>query len=444
MKHVRVGQSAASSTTFWPPRRRFLCTIGATGLLGVVGVTGSVGASASTAPTEAIDSDDVTVPTNKVATLFASDAQADDQFGWSVSVDGDTALVGTHLEDARGNESGAAYVFTRTNGSWEQQAKLTANDAQEADRFGWTVSLHGDTALVGAPGEDENGNDAGAAYVFARTNGTWTQQAKLTANDGRFRDIFGQSVSVSGDTALVGAYGERLGSSGAGAAYVFTRSGTSWMQQAKLVSSDPEFGDGFGWAVSIDGDTALVGARYEDGRAPNAGAVYVFARAGGGWVEQAKLLASDGQEGDEFGWSVSVNDDTAIVGVPLENERGTSAGAAYVFARDGGSWTQQAKLLAPDSDDSEGDRFGHAVAIGLDTAIVGAPGFDTEEVATGAAFVFTRAGTNWTMQTGFVLVETEGNERFGSSVSTDGDTALVGVPFENQRDEAAGAVCVFE
>ena len=212
-----------------------------------------------------------------------------------------------------------------------EQAKLMASDAQSSDYFGYSVAVSGDTAVIGARYEDTGGSDAGAAYVFTRSGGSWTQQAKLMASDAQSSDRFGGSVAVSGDTAVIGARLENTGGSGAGAAYVFTRTGGSWTQQAKLMASDAQESDQFGYSVSVSGDTAVIGARSEDTGGSDAGAAYVFTRTGGAWVEQAKLMASDAQAGDYFGYSVSVSGDTAVIGAYAEDTGGSTAGAAYIF-----------------------------------------------------------------------------------------------------------------
>jgi MYXO-CTERM domain-containing protein len=161
-------------------------------------------------------------------------------------------------------------VFVRSGGAWTQQAKLLANDKAAQDQFGVSVALTGDPALVGAHQDDDGGKDSGAAYVFARSSGVWTQQAKLLPNDGAEYDWFGVSVALTGDTALVGASGH------IGSAYVFARSSDVWTQQAKLLANDGAENDRFGVSVALSEDMALVGAAWDDDKAPNAGAVYVF------------------------------------------------------------------------------------------------------------------------------------------------------------------------
>ncbi len=224
--------------------------------------------------------------TTEQAKLTASDGAISDLFGYSVSISGDTAVVGADGDDDNGTDSGSAYVFVRSGTTWSQQAKLTASDGAEGDLFGWSVSISGDTAVVGAHYDDDNGLNSGSAYVFVRSGTTWTEEAKLTASDGAEDDFFGRSVSVSGDTAVVGAYGDDDYGSYSGSAYVFVRSGTTWSEEAKLTASDGAAHDLFGISVSISGGTAVVGAHYDDDNAFNSGSAYVYAPSPvGGVVE---------------------------------------------------------------------------------------------------------------------------------------------------------------
>ena len=372
------------------------------------------------------------------AKLTAGDAQTGDYLGYSVAVSGDTVVVGAYGEDDGGDYAGAAYVFVRSGGVWSQQARLVAGDAQANDQFGLSVALDGDTVLIGAYGKSAG---AGAAYVFVRSGGVWSQQAKLVAGDAAAYDWFGQSVALDGDTALVGANGEDDGGIDAGAAYVFVRGGGSWSQQAKLVAGDAAAGDGFGRSVALDGDTALVGAPYEDEGGSVAGAAYVFVRSGGSWGQQEKLTAADTAADDYFGWSVALDGDTALVGAPLEDSVGFDAGAAYVFVRGGGSWSQQAKLVAGDA--AADDYFGWSVALDGDTALVGALREDDGGSAAGAAYVFVRGGGIWSQQAKLVAGDAEAWDQFGWSVALDGDTAVVGAPYEDDGGTDAGAAYVF-
>ncbi len=298
------------------------------------------------------------------AKLGASDGAAGDYFGYSVSISGDYAVVGAYADDDNGGMSGSAYIFKRSGTSWSQQAKLLASDGAELDWFGWSVSLSGAYAIVGAHWDDDNGTDSGSAYIFERSGTSWSQQAKLTASDGAAIDLFGRSVSISGDYAIVGVNGDDDNGGGSGSAYIFRRSGTSWSQQAKLLAADGASGEAFGWSVSVSGDYAIVGAVGD-------GSAYIFKRSGTSWSQQAKLLAADGASFvDQFGISVSISSDYAIVGAYYDDDNGSDSGSAYIFKRDGLSWSQQAKLLAADG--SAVDYFGWSVSISGDYAIVGA------------------------------------------------------------------------
>ena len=312
--------------------------------------------------------------------LTADDGVAGDQLGWAVAVEGDRALAGAPFNAAG---QSAAYVFAYDGTDWAQDAKLTATNGEAFDTFGWSVAIDGDRAFVGAP--FGGSFFQGAAYVFEYDGTAWTQQAKLTALDGASFDSFGQSVSIDGDRALVGAFGD---DSGAGAAYVFEYDGTAWTQQAKLTPTDAEAFDFFGQSVSLDGDRALVGATLDDDNGSGSGSAYVFAFNGAAWSQQAKLLASDGEAFDDFGTSVALHGDRALVGAVAEDENGASAGSAYVFAFDGAVWTEEAKLLAADG--AADDFYGISVALAEGRAVVGSPG--TAGTA-GAAYAYVSGTT---------------------------------------------------
>ena len=264
--------------------------------------------------------------------ITASDGGAVDQFGFSVSISGDYAIVGAFLDDDNGDDSGSAYVFKRTGSSWAEEAKLLASDGAADDGFGFSVSISGDYAVVGAALDDDNGDNSGSAYVFKRTGTIWSQEAKLLASDGAALDRFGFSVSISGDYAAVGAYFDDDNGDDSGSAYVFKRTGTSWAEEAKLLPSDGAADDLFGYSVSISGDYALVGARFDDDNGDDSGSAYLFKRTGTSWAQEAKLLASDGAAGDVFGHSVSISGNYAVVGAALDDDNGGDSGSAYVYS----------------------------------------------------------------------------------------------------------------
>jgi hypothetical protein len=290
--------------------------------------------------------------------LVANDKAASDQFGWSVAMssDGSRVIVGAlyanYADPGGTSDAGAAYVFIRSGTTWTQESKLTASDKAANDYFGSSVSISSDGSrvIVGAPLASPGGTtNAGAAYIYTRSGTTWTQESKLTASDKAAGDQFGDKASVSmssdGSRVIIGAYYASVGgTSNAGAAYVYTRSGTTWTQESKLTASDKAANDSFGYSVSMssDGSRVIVGARYADpGGTTDAGAAYVFIRSGTTWTQESKLTASDKAANDYFGSSVSISSDGSrvIVGALYADPGGTSnAGAAYVCGYSGGTW----------------------------------------------------------------------------------------------------------
>jgi len=390
----------------------------------------------------------------EVAKLVAADGGEGDQFGYHVAISGDTALVGVRFDDddTNGLESGSAYVFTRSGTTWSQQARLTAADGSDRDWFGVRVALEGDTAVIAADADDSdvNGVDSGSVYVFTRSGTVWTQQAKLTAADGAAVDLFGYSVALSGDTILVGArFGDDdIHGDNSGSVYVFTRSGTFWSQQAKLTAADGEAGDEFGYSVALAGDTAVITANADDSEVNgvDSGSAYVFIRSGTEWTQQAKLTAADGAEGDLFGVRVALAGDTALIGARLDDDdvNGIDSGSAYVFTRNGDSWKQQARLTAADG--GTGDWFGYTVALADDIALIGAGNHDgANGVDSGSAYVFTRSGNTWSQKTKLTAAGGKPGDQFGGKVAISGDTAVVGARLVDDVDRGvdSGAVYIF-
>ena len=278
-------------------------------------------------------------------------------------------VIGVHPNRNRYTLASAGVLLLIAMPGWAvtpvEVAKLVADDGATNDFFGFSVALSGDTAVIGAfrDSDDVKGVDSGSAYVFTRSGTNWGQQAKLTATDGAANDTFGGNVALSGDTAVIGALGDDDDVNGvdSGSAYVFTRSGTSWSEQAKLSAADGAAGDEFGYSVALSGDTAVIGAARDDDKGNDSGSAYVFTRSGTSWSQQAKLTAADGAAGDVFSISVALSGDTAVIGADLDDEKGDNSGAAYVFTRSGSTWSQQAKLTADDG--AAGDLFGIRVAL---------------------------------------------------------------------------------
>lgn len=386
----------------------------------------------------------------EVAKLLADDPHADSRFGGDLEFDGNTAVVGAwNAKNAEGIQTGAVYVYIQENGEWIQQQKLTASDAQWNNRFGFSVSLDGDILVVGDTSNDEIASNAGAVYVFSRTNGVWTEQQKLTIVDGVRNDGLGTAVAIHQDTIVATADDAEASK---GAAYVFTKTNGIWGQSQMLTASDGESSDQMGQALALNGDTLVVGAERDDNQnGTNAGAVYVFTRSNGTWGEDQKITASDGAGGDTFGKSVDLESDTIIVSgggsayifkeenglwteqqklipsdgaegyyfgseVEIDGEicvvsstsdpvQGAGGGSAHVFNRIDGSWVEQQKLLA--SDGEKGDVFGISLGISRHTLMIGASHDDQESVRdTGSVYIFSLltadgVSESWELANGF-------------------------------------------
>jgi len=355
-----------------------------------------------------------TVAVTEATKLTASDSAAEDNFGISVAIEGDHLVVGAYGRDTN---RGAAYVFVRsmdevtTTYNWIEQAILTAVDGVPYDNFGANVAIDSGTIVVGAAGESDN---KGAAYVFALVGPTsWTLQAKLTASDGATMDQFGMSVAVSSDVVVVGAPSN---DDWRGAAYIFVRAGTTWIQDVKLTASDGATDDQMGFSVAISGETIVVASK----------SIYVYTLSGTKWTEQAKLAA-------DVVWSVAIDGNTIVSGAPFANSSATNSGAAFVFTRTGTTWTEQAKLSAADG--ATGDEFGTSVAIDGDMVVVGAYLVDSSDTDSGAALVFVRNGATWTEQTKLVASDAADGDWLGSAVGIAGGTIAIGARLDDDNEQ---------
>ena len=344
--------------------------------------------------------------------ITAVDGQFADDFGISISLSGDVMAVGAWGDDDAAPGAGALYVFRDDGAAWQEEQKLTASDAAAQDGFGLAAEVSGDTILVGAGENDEAGTDAGAAYVFELVGTQWVETQKITAGDTIADDRFGFDVSLSGDVALIGAGLHDDAGSQAGAAYVFRRRGTTWVEEQKLTASDALTNDRFGVAVSVWENLAVVGALQGDGAVPDSGAAYVFRHDGSEWVEEAKLTASDGASADWFGQCVAIEGDVAVVGAPLHSVPGFS-GAAFVYRFDGNAWAEEQKLIA--------DGFGWSVAVREGRILVGATGNGD-----GSASLFRYDGTAWVEDQEFTAGDHALNDAFGAGLWVGADRAVVG------------------
>jgi hypothetical protein len=363
--------------------------------------------------------------------LGASDGDYYDNFGYSIDIDGSTAVMGAPQDDVGGAvDAGSVYVYVRSGLAWVEQAKLVAPDGAADDRFGHAVAVSGDTVVVGAPRADVSGHtNQGAVYVFTRNAGLWTQTAKLVSADGGAGDDFGITVAIDADTAVVGAMNHNVGpNTDQGAAYVFHRSSGMWSQQGKLTAADGDEHDAFGNSVAVAGDLAVVGAAGDDVAMFDEGSVHVFARSGSVWTRHSMLLAGDLAVYDGFGSSVALYGSTIIAGAPGDDIGfNTDQGSAYAFVLVGGLWIQQEKLVAFDG--GADDRFGASVAIDGDTAVIGAPEDDVmTQYNQGSVYAWGRVGGIWGSQLKIMAADGLLDDRLGTSVGISGHSLIAGAP----------------
>jgi hypothetical protein len=382
------------------------------------------------------------------AKLSVSEGADNDSFGDSVAISGDTAVVGADWDDVGATrDQGSAYVFVRSGATWTRQATLNAADGASWMCFGSSVAISGDTIVVGALYATVGSNtEQGAVYVFTRSGTTWSQQAKLTADDGDDYDWFGRAVAMSGETVVIGAMGDDVGANvDQGCAYVFTRSGGVWSRQAKIAATDGAGGDLFGGSVAISGDAAVVGAQRDDiATAADQGSAYVFTRTAAAWSQTQKLMAADGAAEDWFGCAVALAGDTAVIGAVIDDiGTSTDQGSACVFVRNGDVWGQQQKLVASGGDVD--DQFGCSVAIAANVAVVGARYDDVGgHTHQGSASVFVRSGTTWSQQAELVAADGATSRSLGWSVATSNGTAAVGAPQDGYGSKGAAYIFVGE
>lgn len=376
------------------------------------------------------------------AKLMASDGQAEATFGRALAMSGDYIVIGSsHDDNDNGVDAGAAYIFKRSGNDWIEQCKITADDGAENDVFGHAIAIEGDYAVIGAPWTDDHGTESGAAYIFKRDGNDWIQQAKLTASDGGVDNRYGISVAISGDYVLVGAFFDDDFGARSGSAYIYKRAGANWIEQAILKADDGAEGDWFGVSVAIEDDFAAIGARYDDNEnGTDAGAVYLFKRSGTSWGQHQKLIAGDGAEGDLF-HKPAFYGDQLMVGVYEDDDNGANSGSVYVFRNNGTSWVQQEKLIA--SDGEAGEMFGSHIAVSDNRMVVGAYRDNDNGSNSGSIYVFSYDGSHWTETEKIIAYDGDPGDYYGLPVDIDGDYILVAARNDDDKGNNAGAAYVY-
>jgi len=385
----------------------------------------------------------------QTSTLLPDDPENLAEFGYSVSISGSLAVVGSRNADPdQGDglliDAGAAYIFTLTNSGWVQEAKLVANDALPGDTFGVSVAIDGQTVVVGATGVDIGREEnVGAAYIFSREGSSWKQKAKLVPPDPLEDDAFGTSVAIDDITIVVGANSKDVYSiPDAGAAYVFIKRGGAWDQKAILLPFEPSLGGYFGGAVDIDGSRIIIGSTEANliGE-PGPGSAFIYKGSGNSWQPEARLTLDLGRNGDFFGHAVAIEGNTAAVSAIFRDPdlgygRVTNAGSVFVFRRDGSKWILQADLSPADAEPFA--NFGQSVALGAGALAVGADGKSQAGFAeAGAIYLFTRKGADWLTPIKVVADIVAEEDRFGNSVALSGDRMIVGANGRDAGDKVA-------
>ncbi len=379
--------------------------------------------------------------------LVADDRNLNNNFGTALSLNNNRALIGASgasSDDENGNSFGAAYVFEKIDNTWIQTAKLIADDGDEGDLFGTSVDLSGDTALVGSVFQQDvpNMGSIGAAYVFNLESNVWVQNAKLTADDGTPNNRFGEVVSLSGNRALISASADN---NFTGAVYVYDLVEGIWVQSAKLTASDSAENNLFGRSISLLGDRALIGSNGDVAvTGDNTGAVYIFDLIDGVWTESEKLFANDGVSGNQFGRSVSLGIDRAMIGsIGLEEpddncDFQVRFGSVYVFDLEGDTWSQSAKILATFGCIFDG--FGESISLSDDQAVIGAVFTGSNGINSGVAFLFDLIDGVWSKTNTIEASDGASNDRFGSSVSLFDGQFMISSP---NKDDSSGTTYAY-
>ncbi len=402
------------------------------------------------APSSTIDCNSNGVPdecdfsiASQLDKLIADDAAADDEFGFSVTASGKTAIIGAPYESAGGHtRSGSAYVIRETNGEWQQVAKLSPNDASGHDNFGTSVSISGETAVIGSIHDDDIAHDNGSAYIFRVINGVWTQIAKLSADDAATNDYFGTSVATSGDLALIGAPENDDAGSKSGSAYIFGEVDGIWRQISKLTADDAAEDDRFGHSVAISGETAVIGAyRGSKDGVNQSGSAYVFRRTDGEWIQIAELTADDAAPLDRFGFSVAISEATIVIGSPRHSAGQLESGSVYIFSEIDGAWEQISKL-SPD-DPALAAEFGYRVSILKNYVVIGVPHDNEFGGRSGSVYVFGKSDVAWQQIVKLTPNDIAPDDRFGSGAAISGTQIIAGSRFDNDAGNDSGSVYVF-
>lgn len=370
--------------------------------------------------------------------LEANDPELFHYLGSSVAINGNHALVGARNDSDVPFDSGSVYFYERSGVTWALSQEIKASDAGDGARFGWACDVDGTRLAVGAPNADGVAPNTGAAYVFEFNGNSWNEVALLTSFDAESADGYGADVYLAGDLLFVGASGDDVAAPNAGSIYIYEKSGSSWNFSTQLTASDAASGDALGASLAVDGNTLVAGARFDDDFGPSSGTAFVFESTAGIWNEVTKLHSTSPGDFDFFASEVSISGDTILVGAHNENHGGNDSGAAYVYERVAGVWQAPTRLLAEDA--TADDDFGWSVAVLGDRAVIGA----LESEDSGAAYVFERSGGSWSQSQKLTPDNGAPDDAFSWAVDLDPTQVLVGASQYDGATTGSGAAFAFD
>lgn len=374
--------------------------------------------------------------------LTPNNGAAGDRFGYSVVISEDYVVAGAYGNDnENGIDAGAAYVFHLEGSEWVQQAKLVASDGAAEDQFGISVDMDGDYIVVGAYLDDDGGDKSGAAYVFKLENGNWIQQAKLTASDAGAEDRFGYAVAISGDIIAIGAYYNNSKAYHAGSAYIFRRGGNTWSQETKLTASDGAEGDMFGMGLDLENNIIAISAKYHDAMGSSSGAVYAYTYSGMVWQERAKVTPLDGEADDNFGSSVCLVSHDLIIGAIKDDDQDADAGAVYHYRQSSLDWNLLNKHIP--SGLQSVDWFGGSVSADVNHLIVSASMDDDQGDKSGSCYIYEKEGYCYYEIAKVTASNTVTGDRFGYRVGVSGDYVVASAPYTDLNGEDSGSIYVY-
>ncbi|MFT6336355.1 MAG: hypothetical protein ACJATI_003114 [Halioglobus sp.] len=361
----------------------------------------------------------------EITSLLASDGHVDQEFGYSVDISNEWAIVGARSDNQLGPAAGAAYLMWYDGAIWTEHSKILASNGLKEDQFGSSVSISGTRVVVGALGANLDGIDKGAAYIFDYNGTSWVETAILTASNGSDDDFFGTTVSISNNFVVIGATGEDSISINSGAAYIYEYK-EPWLEVGILKADDAESDDEFGYDVSISGTNAVIGARFEDSDGVNSGAAYIFEQGDifETWTQSRKLEPNNVGANFEFGTSVDISGNHVVVGSPHNNTEGVNAGAAFIFIKNGPDWLLDQFIQADDI--LENDEFGTSVSISANYVAVGSPNKLSGNIDGGAVYVFRYNESTWLQESTMLASDASTGDLFGSAVAVYGHNIITG------------------